>query len=63
MHRAANPIDNEQSGSSEPFLHAIARALARQAVRKAVSDWDSRPDHAESTQPALSLNPEITDRK
>lgn len=42
MDEHPNPTADEEAGSPEPFLQAIVRALARQAVREAVSNWERR---------------------
>lgn len=42
MDELPNPTHDEKAGSPEPLLQAIARALARQAVREAISNWETR---------------------
>lgn len=63
MDDPATPFEDEQIGSPEPYLHEIARALARQAIREAVSNWENRSDNEQLTNPEGPLNPHITDRK
>lgn len=63
MDDPATPIEDEQIGSPEPYLHEIARALARQAIREAVSDWENRSGNEQPTDSDGPLNPHITDRK